>query len=106
MEKNILILDKLSEMVNEKMKSVYSVQGHNDFKMVSITTLSSFLSCINQLKQEEKENSRIDFKEGYLEAVLDYGDTFGLSKEEAFPNDDEMEIIEKKSFDFVERKFK
>lgn len=106
MVESISVLDKLEKQVNVLIKNTKSVNSRNDYKAISFYTLSAFITLINRLKEEEIENSRIDFKEGYLKACLDMGDFFGLSKEEAYPNDSEMEEIEKHSLEYIKLKFK
>jgi hypothetical protein len=48
----------------------------------------------------------MDWKAGYNECVLDTGEAFGNDRLDCFPNNEEMKVINEKSFDFVTRKFK
>jgi hypothetical protein len=99
-------LEQLEELVKEhKIKSLKL--SKSSFAKHYVTNMcDSFISLINQLKESEKEQSRIDWKDGYIHCVLDFGEFLGNERDCCFPNKQESEIIDKLSFEFIEIKNK
>jgi hypothetical protein len=107
MENNDLVSGKLKKRIANLLKIVNQTTGVNSqCKQITIETLSAVLDMIEDLKKDEIENSRIDFKEGYVKACLDMGEFFGLDSKESYPKDDEMEEINQESIDYINAKFK
>jgi hypothetical protein len=104
MENKFSTLNALEELVKEhKNKSLGLLQSKFSKHYIS-TTCDDILEMINQLKDTEKEKSRIDWKAGYIECVINWGEFFGNERKDCFPNDKELEVIDRLSHNFIYKK--
>ena len=62
------------------------------------------MQIINELKDSEKEQSRIDWKAGYIDCTINLGEFFGNERYESFPNDEELAVIDRLSNNFINNK--
>jgi hypothetical protein len=63
-----------------------------------------WLQIIDKLKDAEIEQSRLDWKAGYIECCLDCAEFFGNKRDKSYPTESEMETIEKLSHDFIKNR--
>lgn len=104
MENKLSSLNTLEELVKkQKQKSLWSLQSKFSKHHVS-SICDNILKMIDELKDSEKEQSRLDWKEGYLECCLDVAEFFGNERDESHPTESEMQEIEEQSFEYVKRK--
>jgi len=101
---NLSTLKELEELVkSHRERRLHSLQSK--FSKQHIASIcDSILEMIKELKDAEKEQSRLDWKEGYLECCLDVAEFFGNKRDESLPTESEMEEIEKQSFEYINRK--
>jgi len=102
--KNTSVLGKLEKKILVIIQQSTSAKASSEYKSISLGTLSLVLQFIEKLKEEEVENSRLDWKDGYLECCLDVAEFFGNKRDESLPTGSEMEEIEEQSFDYINRK--
>ena len=98
------ILDKLEALVKEKKKLANSLYQTELIKKISNADYDSFLSMIKMMKEQEDNQRRLDWKNGYLYACLDFAEVLGNERSESMPNEDEMEEIDELSYDFINNK--
>jgi hypothetical protein len=106
MEKKPTTLESLQERIKLRKIELLKLCSSKFSKHYVSQTCDSIFDLINELKDVEKEQSRLDWKAGYNECVLDTGEAFGNDRLDCFPNDEEMKVIDEKSLDFINRKFK
>lgn len=106
MQEKTFTIKSLKDRIKERKIELLKLCSSKFSKHYVSQTCDSILDLINELKDAEKEQSRLDWKAGYNECVLDTGEAFGNDRLDCFPNNEEMEVINEKSFDFVKRKFK
>lgn len=106
MEDNYSVLDDLSQRIKERWLETNKLLKSDILKKVSNSHHIAFLAMIDELKDSEKEQSRLDWKEGYINCCLDVAEFFGNERNESYPNDSEMEEIEQDSLEYIKRKFK
>ena len=103
MQESVLV--KLEALVKEKKKFANSMYETELIKKISNSDYDSFLSMIESMKDEEKNVSRLDWKNGYIDALLDLAEYLGNERSESMPNKDEMNEIDELSFEYVNSKF-
>lgn len=94
MNNNLSTLKILEELLVDKKKQDLKLFQSKLLKYNTIAIYDSIFESINKLKDFEKEKSRTDWKNGYIECVLDYGESFGISRDESYPNKKELKIID------------
>jgi hypothetical protein len=105
MENKLITLNALEELVKEHQNKLFdSCLTQFSYDYIS-NTCDDILKMINELKDSEKEQARLDWKDGYIECCLDCADFFGNERDESYPTESEMEEIDKSSFEFIKRKF-
>jgi hypothetical protein len=105
MDNKLTTLNALEELVKEHKNKLLSFL-ESEFSINHFSSnYDSIFEKINELKDVEKEQARLDWKEGYIECCLDCADFFGNERDESYPTESEMEEIDKSSFEFVKRKF-
>jgi hypothetical protein len=101
MENKLTTLNVLEQLVIEhKINSLQLLIGESSKRYTTIHC-DIILKMIEELKDKEKEQSRIDWKAGYIECVINWGEFFGNDRVESFPKDDELEIIDRLSHQFI-----
>ena len=98
-------LNALEKLVKEqKQKSVSSLQT-NFLKVITESNYDVFLQMIEELKEAEKENARLIWKEGYIASCFDVQEFFGTDKNPHLGESD-LAHIDRDSFEFIKTKFK
>jgi hypothetical protein len=92
-----MTLDTLTKLLVEKRKNHLNLLKSNVLISNTLSIYDDIFETINELKKNEKEKSRIDWKNGYIESVINCGEAFGNSREESYPTEDELKLIDKLS---------
>jgi hypothetical protein len=101
MENKLTTLNVLEQLVIEhKIKSLQLLIGESSKRYTNIHC-DIILKMIEGLKDAEKEQSRIDWKAGYIDCTINWGEFFGNEREDSFPTDDELKVIDKLSHNFI-----
>jgi hypothetical protein len=95
------VLDKLEILVKDKKKLANELYETDLIKKISNADYDSFLSMIKMMKDDEKNQRRLDWKSGYLYACLDVAEFLGNERSEAMPTEYEMQEIDEMSFQFI-----
>ena len=96
-------LNSLKELVKEhKTKSLQLLIGECS-KRYTTLHCDIILNMIEGLKDAEKEQSRLDWKAGYIECYIDCAEFFGNERDKSYPTESEMETIESLSYDFINK---
>jgi hypothetical protein len=104
MENKLSTLNVLQGLIKDhKKKSLGLLQSKFSKHYIS-TTCDDILQMIEELKEVEKEQSRKDWKAGYIECTINLGEFFGNERVDSFPNDNELEIIERLSHHFIDNR--
>jgi hypothetical protein len=74
-------------------------------KRITSVNCDVILKMIEGLKDAEKEQSRLDWKAGYIDCCLDCAEFFGNDRNESYPTESEMEEIDEDSFEFIKSKY-
>jgi hypothetical protein len=101
MDNKLTTLNALEELVREHKKKSLDLLQSQIFKNLISSNCDSILQIIDELKDTEKEQSRLDWKAGYIDCCLDCSEFFGNDRQDSFPKEIEMEVIESLSYDFV-----
>jgi len=102
---NVSILNTLKELIEEhKIKSLQLLIGESSKRITSVNC-DVILKMIEGLKDAEKEQSRLDWKAGYINCCLDCAEFFGNDRNESYPTESEMEEIDEDSFEFIKSKY-
>jgi|688.fasta_scaffold23427_15 hypothetical protein len=102
---NVSILNTLKELIEEhKTKSLQLLIGESSKRITSVNC-DVILKMIEGLKDAEKEQSRLDWKAGYIDCCLDCAEFFGNDRNESYPTESEMEEIDEDSFEFIKSKY-
>ena len=102
---NVSILNTLKELIEEhKTKSLQLLIGESSKRITSVNC-DVILKMIEELKDAEKEQSRLDWKAGYINCCLDCAEFFGNDRNESYPTESEMEEIDEDSFEFIKSKY-
>jgi len=104
MDNKLTTLNALEELVREHKKKSLDLLQSRIFKNLISSNCDSILQIIGELKDAEKEQSRLDWKAGYIDCCLDCAEFFGNDIQDSFPKETEMEVIESLSYDFVNTK--
>ena len=98
-------LNALEKLVKEqKQKSISSVQT-NLLKFVTKANYDVVLQMIEELKEAEKENARLIWKQGYISSCFEVQEFFGTDKNPNLGQSD-LADIDRDSFEFIKTKFK
>lgn len=101
---NLSTLNILEGLIKDhKIKSLQLLIGESS-KRITSTNCDIILQMIEGLKETEKEQSRLDWKAGYIHCCLDVAEFFGNDRNESYPTDSEMEEIDQDSFEFIKGK--
>lgn len=101
MENKYRTLKALEELVKEhKTKSLQLLICESSKRLTS-ANFDIILNMIEGLKDVEKEQSRLDWKAGYIDCCLDCAEFFGNERNESYPTESEMETIESLSYNFI-----
>ena len=104
MENKLTTLNALELLVKEhKKKSMGLLQTNITKKLIS-SNCDAILQMIDELKDMEKEQSRLDWKAGYVDCCVDVAEWLGYEKDKSFITDEDMEVIESLSFDYINNK--
>jgi hypothetical protein len=102
---NVSTLNMLKELIEEhKKKSLQLLIGESSKRITSVNC-DVILKMIEGLKDAEKEQSRLDWKAGYIDCCLDCAEFFGNDRNESYPTESEMEEIDEDSFEFIKSKY-
>ena len=103
---NVSTLNMLKELIEEhKKKSLQLLIGESS-KRYTTLHCDIILNMVEGLKDAEKEQSRLDWKAGYINCCLDCAEFFGNDRNESYPTESEMEEIDEDSFEFIKGKNK
>jgi hypothetical protein len=94
-------LSMLKELIEEHKKKSLQLLISESSKRITSANCDIILNMVEELKDIEKEKSRLDWKAGYIECTINLGEFFGNKREDSFPNDDELEVINKLSHNFI-----
>ena len=97
-------LNALEELVKEHKNKLLGVSLSKFSKHYVSTTCDGIMQIIDKLKDAEIEQSRLDWKAGYIECCLDCAEFFGNKRDKSYPTESEMETIEKLSHDFIKNR--
>jgi hypothetical protein len=104
MNNELTTLNALEKLVIEHKKKSLDLSKSRIVKNLISSNFNSILKIIDGLKDAEKEQSRLDWKAGYIDCCLDCAEFFGNDIQDSFPKETEMEVIESLSYDFVNKK--
>jgi hypothetical protein len=104
MDNKLTTLNALEELVREHKKKSLDLSKSRIVKNLISSNFNSILKIIDELKDAEKEQSRLDWKAGYVDCCLDVSEWLGNKKDDSFITEDEMEVIESLSYDYVNKK--
>ena len=104
MNNELTTLNALEKSVREHKKKALDLSISTFSKSYISSTCDIILKMINDFKDAEKEQSRIDWKAGYIECTINLAEFFGNKREDSFPTDEEMKTIERLSHDFINNK--
>jgi hypothetical protein len=96
-----MTLDTLTELLVEKRKNHLNLLKSNVLISNTLSIYDDIFDTINELKKNEKEKSRIDFKNGYLKSVYNFADAFGIKEGEFVPTSSELQIIDNLSLEYI-----
>lgn len=99
--KKLSTLNVLQDLIKDHKKKSLSLLQSDFQKKNTIANCDIILQMIEELKEAEKEQSRIDWKAGYIECVINWGEFFGNERVDSFPSDSELQNIEKLSHHFI-----
>lgn len=100
---NLSTLNMLKELIEEhKTKSLQLLIGESS-KRYTTLHCDIILNMVEELKDVEKEQSRLDWKAGYIDCCLDCAEFFGNERDESYPTESEMETIESLSYNFINK---
>jgi hypothetical protein len=100
---NVSTLNMLKELIEEhKKKSLQLLIGESS-KRYTTLHCDIILNMVEGLKDAEKEQSRLDWKTGYIDCCLDCAEFFGNERDESYPTESEMETIESLSYNFINK---
>lgn len=100
MNNKLSSLERLEKLLVNKKNQDLKLFKSKLLKYNTIAIYNNIFDSINKLKEYEREKSRIDWKNGYIECVLDVGESFGNSREESYPNKKELKIIDEASYNY------
>ena len=103
MNNELTTLNALEKSVREHKKKALDLSKSTISKNNILSTCNIILQMINDFKDAEKEQSRIDWKAGYIDCCLDCAEFFGNERGESYPTESEMETIESLSYDFINK---
>jgi hypothetical protein len=104
MEMNLTTLNALELLVKEHKKKSMGLYQTNITKKLISSNCDAILQMIDELKDMEKEQSRLDWKAGYLYCSLDVSEWLGNEKDDSFLTEGDMEVIEFLSFEYINNK--
>ena len=104
MENKLTTLNALEELIKEHKKKLLGVSLSKFSKHYVSTTCDGIMQIIEGLKDVEVEQSRLDWKAGYIECFLDCAEFFGNNRDKSYPTESEMKTIEKLSHDFIKNR--
>ena len=116
MENNITTLELLKSNILKKRlesKRALSIPSKNHWRFLQLSILNThsellfsyFLNMIKEVEENEKEQSKNDWKEGYLKAVSDVSEFFGVNDKELDLTEIEMKVIDNDAMKYAENKF-
>jgi hypothetical protein len=105
MENKLTTLNVLQDLIKDHKKKSLSLLQSDFQKKITIANCDIILQMIEELKEAEKEQSRIDWKEGYIASCLDVQEFFDGSKK-PYLGDSDLAIIEQQSLEYIKTKFK
>ena len=105
MENKLSTLNVLQDLIKDHKKKSLSLLQSDFQKKITIANCDIILQMIEELKEAEKEQSRIDWKAGYISSCLDVQEFFDGSKKPHLENTD-LQQIEESSFEYIKAKFK
>lgn len=100
---NLSTLNMLKELIEEHKTESLKLLISESSKRITSANCDIILNMIEQLKEAEKEQSRLDWKTGYIDSCLDCAEFFGNNRNESYPTDSEMETIEGLSYNFINK---
>lgn len=103
---NLSTLNVLKELIEEHKKTSLQLLIGESSKRYTTLHCDIILNMIEGLKDAEKEQSRLDWKAGYIHCCLDCAEFFGNDRNESYPTNSEMEEIDEHSFEFIKEKNK
>jgi hypothetical protein len=102
MEKSTL--ERLEYLIKEKKKLANDLYNNELAKKLSKSSFDISLSMIRTMKEEEQQQRRIDFENGYVKAVSDLAKLFNIDKDEFELYDYEFQKIKESSLDYINNK--
>lgn len=103
---NLSILNMLKELIEEHKTESLKLLISESSKRITSANCDIILNMVEELKDVEKEQSRLHWKAGYIDCYLDCAEFFGIDRNESYPTDSEMEEIDQVSFEFIKEKIK
>jgi hypothetical protein len=103
MEDKFSTLNSLKELVKEHKTKSLQLLIRESSKRLTSANCDIILNMIEELKDAEKEKSRLDWKAGYIECYLDCAEFFGNERDKSYPTESEMETIEILSYNFINK---
>jgi hypothetical protein len=100
---NLSTLSVLKELIEEHKKTSLQLLIGESSKRYTTLHCDIILNMVEGLKDAEKEQSRLDWKAGYIDCCLDCAEFFGNERDESYPTESEMETIETLSYNFINK---
>jgi hypothetical protein len=104
MENNYSTLNALEGLIKIHKKKSLALLQSKATKNITASHCDIVLQMIEGLKDVEIEQSRLDWKAGYIDCCLDCAEFFGNKRDKSYPTESEMETIEKLSHDFIKNR--
>ena len=103
---NLSISNMLKELIEEHKTESLKLLISESSKRITSANCDIILNMVEELKDVEKEQSRLHWKAGYIYCCLDVAEFFGNDRNQSYPTDSEMEEIDEHSFEFIKEKNK
>ena len=105
MENKLSTLNVLQGLIKYHKKKSLGLLQSEATRNITASHCDIILQMIEELKEVEKENARLIWKEGYISSCFDVQEFFGTNKNPHLEESD-LADIDRDSFEFIKTKFK
>lgn len=102
-------IESLKKTVEKKRLEKRELLTSNSLKSFVDLDFKTFVNILDEsklnYKYHKKEDYRISWMEGYIQCAIDFAHSMGIEDEHAYPNEEELKIIEEKSYEMANLKF-
>jgi|694.fasta_scaffold19490_6 hypothetical protein len=104
MENNYSTLNALEGLIKIHKKKSLALLQSKATKNITASHCDIVLQMIEELKEVEKENARLIWKEGYISSCFEVQEFFGIN-ENPHLGESDLSDIDRNSFEFIKTKF-